>query len=190
MGAYDSIGLPVAGQPISSGNFGGKVRDAIIDLDRRVSSYDASTGVGKAFSTSNLVLSSASETVAVTITGQVFRAQLAYEATMRHPLSSGTATAMCNLRLRKTGLGGLDWGEFFRTQAGATNLVMSALGTIYLLNNTDNDITTDIVLTAQFSNWVTPQTLTLFATTASPRFLTLRPTGFAADFTGMGAVVS
>lgn len=37
MGNYDSIGIPISGQPISSGNYGVKVRDAIIDLDARVS---------------------------------------------------------------------------------------------------------------------------------------------------------
>jgi hypothetical protein len=40
MGAYDSIGLPVKGQPISSGAYGQKVRDAIIDLDDRVATVE------------------------------------------------------------------------------------------------------------------------------------------------------
>jgi hypothetical protein len=37
-----TIGLPIQGQPISSGNYGIKVRDAINDLDLRVAQIEAS----------------------------------------------------------------------------------------------------------------------------------------------------
>jgi hypothetical protein len=40
MGTYDTIGIPVKGQPISSGAYGIKVRDAIVDLDTRVSQVE------------------------------------------------------------------------------------------------------------------------------------------------------
>jgi hypothetical protein len=36
MGAYDTIGIPVGGQKVSTAQFGIKVRDAIIDLDARM----------------------------------------------------------------------------------------------------------------------------------------------------------
>lgn len=42
MGNYDDIGLPVKGQPISSGAFGIKVRNYIINLDSRVSAIEGS----------------------------------------------------------------------------------------------------------------------------------------------------
>ena len=42
MGNYDDIGLPVKGQPISSGAYGQKVRNAIIGLDARVSAIEGS----------------------------------------------------------------------------------------------------------------------------------------------------
>lgn len=42
MGNYDSIQVPVKGQPISSGGFGGPVRDAIVDMDMRVALLEAS----------------------------------------------------------------------------------------------------------------------------------------------------
>jgi hypothetical protein len=42
MGTYDDIGIPVQGQPISSGSFGLKVRADIIDLDRRMSIVEGS----------------------------------------------------------------------------------------------------------------------------------------------------
>lgn len=42
MGTYDDIGIPVQGQPISSGSFGLKVRADIIDLDRRMAIVEGS----------------------------------------------------------------------------------------------------------------------------------------------------
>lgn len=42
MGNYDDIGLPVRGQPISSGAYGIKVRNAIISLDTRLSTIEGS----------------------------------------------------------------------------------------------------------------------------------------------------
>lgn len=42
MGNYDDIGLPVQGQPISSGAFGIKVRNYLIDADRRLSTLEGS----------------------------------------------------------------------------------------------------------------------------------------------------
>lgn len=193
MGTYDSIGLAVPGQPISSGQFGVKVRDAIIDIDRRLAAIESTNAVGKVFSTSTLALTSSTETVAATIVGYTFQAGLAYEAFVRHPIRADVAGSVgdaVNLRLKKNTVGGTDWGEFFRSQAGPNGLVMSGSGTIYLLNATASDVTADVVLTAQYSGWVSPDSITLFATAASPRFLTIRPTGFAADFAGMGVAVT
>lgn len=42
MGNYDDIALPVKGQPISSGAFGQKVRNAIISMDTRLSTVENS----------------------------------------------------------------------------------------------------------------------------------------------------
>jgi hypothetical protein len=42
MGAYDDIQVPISGQPASSSLFGEKVRNSIIDLDRRVQAVEAS----------------------------------------------------------------------------------------------------------------------------------------------------
>ena len=51
MGAYDAlIGVPVQGQPISSGGYGIPVRDAIIDLDARVSVREAAEALPAAVS--------------------------------------------------------------------------------------------------------------------------------------------
>ena len=42
MGNYDDIGLPVKGQPISSGAFGIKVRNYLINADARLSAIEGS----------------------------------------------------------------------------------------------------------------------------------------------------
>jgi hypothetical protein len=191
MGAYDDIGLPVQGQPISSGTFGIKVRNAIIDLDRRVSAYDSSTGTGKAYSTTSLVLATTTETAGLTITGMVFKAGLAYEATMRMGLSSASAGTLCQCRVRKynaTPSSGADWGEFFRFE-GKGGSVMSCIASIFLINNTAADVTSDVNFVVQ-SSVAAANAITCFGSTTSPRYFTIRPTGFAVDYAGMGVQVS
>lgn len=193
-GTYDAlIGIPISGQPISSGAYGIPVRAAIIDLDRRLLAMESTNAVGKVFSTTNATLTSATETLVATIAGYTFQAGIAYEATMRYPVRADVAGSVgdtINLRLRKTNVAGADWGEFFRAIMGPNGLVVSNTSMIYLLNTTAADIVSDVAMTAQYSSWVSPDSGTLFATTASPRFLTIRPTGFAADFVGMGVAVS
>lgn len=189
MGKYDDIALPVKGQRISSGAFGIKVVNAIKDLDARVSAYDTSTGTGKAYSTSNLALSTTTETTALTITGMVFKAGLAYEATIRMGVS-GTSGNLCLTHVRKynaTPANGADWGEYFRFRAEPSPA--AAIGTLYLINNTAADITSDVNLTVS-SNVAASNAITCFATTASPRFFVIKPAGFAADYVGMGVQVS
>jgi len=192
MGSYDDIGLPVKGQPISSGAFGIKVRNAIIDLDRRVSSVDTSTGTGKVFSASPLTVATTTETAALTLTGMVFKAGLAYEASMRYGLYATASTTLVETRIRKynaTPSSGADWGEYFRfnsigTSAGGSQ---SCIGTIYLINNTSADITSDVNLIIQLS---AASSTTLQANSTSPRYFIIKPAGFAADYVGMGVQVS
>lgn len=45
MGNYDDIGVPVQGQPVSSGAFGVKVRNYLINADARISAIEGSQGV-------------------------------------------------------------------------------------------------------------------------------------------------
>jgi hypothetical protein len=192
MGNYDDIGIAIGGQKASASQFGIKVRDAIIDLDRRVSAYDASTGVGKVFAATSVSLGTASEVLGLTLTGQVFKAGYAYEAIMRAGVATASDGNVVNFRVRKwnaTPASGADWGEYYRfrgfTAAGTT---MSAYGSIYLLNATASDITSDVNLTYQAL--LTSPAASVTGLTATPRFFTIRPAGFAADYTGMGVQVS
>lgn len=195
MGSYDDIGLPVKGQPISSGTYGIKVRNAIIDLDRRVSSVDTSTGTGKAFSTSPLVCTTTTEVAALTITGMVFKAGLAYEVNMRFGLFTATAnTTVVNARVRKfnaTPGSGADWGEFFRwnSTGASASFTASCLGQIFLINNTAADITSDVNLTVA-PNVAAAAAATIYGSVTSPRFFIIKPAGFAADYVGLGTQVS
>lgn len=195
MGTYDDIGIPVKGQKVSSGAFGVKVRNAIIDLDRRVAAFDTSSNTGKASSTSQLVLSTTSEVAALTITGMVFKAGLAYEASMRYGLFTATInTTLVETRIRKynaTTASGADWGEYFRfnSPGSSSGGSSSAIGTIYLLNNTSADITSDVNLVVQ-STVAAANAATLFANTTSPRYFIIKPAGFAADYAGIGVQVS
>lgn len=191
MGAYDSIAIPVTNTPISSGNFGIKVRDAILDLDRRVSSVDTSANTGRASATSNLVLATTTETAALTVNGMVFKAGLAYEAEYKVGVLGATAGNTVVLRCRKynaTPSAGTDWGDYFRTEClvGSTR---AGGGKLFLLNGTASDIISDVNLTAT-SSAAGAAAITLSGTAVSPRWFVIKPTGFAADFAGMGVQVS
>lgn len=190
MGAYDDIGVAIGGQKASASQFGVKVRNAIIDLDRRVSAYDSTNNVGLAFSNSTLVLGSTTETAALTITGQVFKAGLAYEASIRQGCY-GTARLLLSMRVRKfnaTPSSGADWGEYYRyaTEGAAGSQAMANNATLILLNATAADITSDVMLTAAAS----AATINVIGSANSPRYFTIKPCGFAPDYAGMGVQVS
>lgn len=189
MGRYDDIGIPIGGQPISAGNFGQKVRDAILDLDARVSSVDTSTGTGKAFSSSSQVLATTAETVTLTIVGMVFVAGLAYEVQMRGGVAAATSGTLVNMRVRKTNAAGADWGEFYRFEGKGSGNPMNMVSSIYLINNTSSDITSDVALTGA-SSVAAANAITLWASVNSPRFFTIKPAGFASDYVGMGVQVT
>lgn len=196
MGNYDDIQTPIQGQNISSSLFGVKVKEAITDLDRRMSAYDASTGVGKASSTSQLTVATLVETIALTITGFTFRSGYAYEVKIRSGMSAATTGTLCNWRLRKGSsltLSGnsatnVDYGEYFRTVGNSGGVIM-VNGALYLLRSAGSDLTTDFCLTIQ-SNVAAANAISAYANSNSPRYMTITPTGFASDFVGMGVDVT
>lgn len=191
MGNYDAIQVPIGTQPISSGQFGVRVRDAIIDLDRRVSSLDPNTGTGKAFATSNLVLTTTTETAALTITGMTFVAGLAYQASIRSGMATAASGTQCNFRVRKynaTPASGADWGEYFRYVGAGTN-VIAVNGDLILINNTSADVTSDVNLTVT-SSAAAANAVTVYGSANSPRYFIIRPIGFATDYVSMGVQVS
>lgn len=191
MGLYDGIAIPVQGQPISSSNFGKKVRDAILDLDRRVASLDSSGNTGRAYGTSSLVLNNTTETAGLTIVNMTFKAGIAYQAEWKGGVVAGTAGNTVVTRVRKynaTPGSGADWGDLYRTE-GLVGSTRSAGGTLYLLNNTTNDVTSDVNLN-HVSSSSAASGITIAGSANSPRWFTIKPVGFATDYAGMGVQVS
>ncbi len=190
MGNYDDIGVPVTGQPVSKAQFGDKVIAAINYLDRRVSGFDGSSGSGVASATTSSILATTTETVLLTIPSFTFRAGFAYRVSIRFGIQSATAGTVCNLRLRKgTTAAGADYGEFFRYEGKGAAGVMSALGQFYMLRTATTDLTTAFCLTGQ-SSVAAANAITLWASSASPRYLVIEPAGFATTFAGLGAAVT
>lgn len=203
MGTYDDIGIPIKGQPISSGAYGVKVRNAILDLDRRMSSVDTTSNTGKAFATTNLLLTSGTEVAALTISNMTFKAGLAYEATMMMGLQT-TLTAIAansppfiSARVRKfnaTPGSGDDWGLYHRFSplpvgTNTASIPASCYASIFLLNNTAADITSSVnfnvaAASAAFSN------TSIVGNSSTPRYFIISPAGFAADFVGLGIQVT
>jgi hypothetical protein len=196
MGSYDYIQVPVQGNPISSSLFGARVRASIIDLDRRLSAYDASAGIGKSSANSSLVLNNNIETIALSILGFTFRAGYAYSVSIRCGLGVATNGTRCNFRLRKgstltisgTVATNADWGEYFRVTGVDANPVM-VNASQYLIRTASTDLTSDFSLTAN-SNVNAASSATVYANANSPRFMTITPVGFASDFVGMGVDVT
>lgn len=196
MGNYDNIQVPVQGQPISSSLFGVRARNAIIDLDRRMSAYDASTGIGKASATTSLVLATVNETAALVISGFTFRAGYAYQVNIRNGQATAADGTLCQYRLRKGGtltLSGAtatnaDWGEYFRVRGSGTP-VMMVNASQYLIRTAITDLTSDFCLTAT-SSVAAASACTVYGNANSPRFMTITPVGFASDFLGMGVDVT
>lgn len=200
MANYDYIGTPVSGQPVSKSQFGDKVIEAINDLDRRVSAYDGSSGSATISSASNLVLTTTSETILLTIPSFTFRAGFAYRASIRFGIQTATSGTVCNLRLRKgTSLGTLsgspltstvaDYGEYFRYEGKGAVGVMGAVGSLMLLRTATTDLTTGVMLSGQ-SSIAQANAVTLWAGASSPRYLVIEPAGFASVYAGLGVAVT
>jgi hypothetical protein len=113
---------------------------------------------------------------------------------MRCGVFGSAARNLMPARVRKfnaTPASGADWGEYFRFAAEGTvaGLTVSAIASIFLINNTAADITSDVNLTVA-AQVGTASYITVFANATSPRYFTIRPVGFAADYAGMGVQVS
>jgi hypothetical protein len=188
VGNYDSIQVPTYGQPISASQFGVPARDAIVDLDRRVSAFDGSTGIQVVASASSQVLATTAEVSILALVGFTFRGGFAYRANIRQGLASAVAGTLCNFRIRKSNASGTDYGEYFRAEGKGAS-VMSVLGSIYLLRSDPTDLNTSIVLTGQ-SSVAAASAITCYANATSPRYLVVEPVGFAADYAGMGVAVT
>lgn len=127
------------------------------------------------------------ETLSLTVAGVTFRAGWAYEVQIRGSVY-GTAAVQALFRLRKTNLAGADWGEYGRVRAEGTSagLSASALGSIVLVRSATTDLTADVALTIV----ATSGTVNVFASATSPRYVVVRPCGWATEYAGTGVDIT
>ena len=142
---------------------------------------------GTASSTSSQSGIGTTETATLTVSNMLFAAGWAYEASIRAGVY-GTAGLQCLFRLRRSTAGGTDWGEYGRARCEGTSAGNAAManGAIILLRSAASDLTVNVVLTATASS----STLNIFASSASPRYLLIRPIGLASDYAGLGVDVT
>ena len=142
---------------------------------------------GVAFSTTTQTGVGTTETATLTVSNMLFAAGWAYAVTMRAAVY-GTAGLQCLFRVRKSSAGGTDWGEYGRTRCEGTSAgnAASANGSLILLRSAATDLTATVVLTATASS----STLNVWASSASPRYLKIKPIGLASDYAGLGVDVT
>lgn len=129
-----------------------------------------------------------SETAVLTATSVVFRANVAYKASIHGGAFGDAAARLGSFRLRKTNAGGADWGEYYRIETKGISAAtgVPTTGTVYLIRNAGTDLTADVVVTLQAS----AGTVTWHASAATPRRLVIEPCGDAADYAAYGVNVS
>lgn len=128
-----------------------------------------------------------SEVVSLTVTGVTFKSGWAYEAHFRAAVY-GTAALQALFRIRKTNAAGTDWGEYGRVRCEGISAGTSAManGSLVLLRSAGTDLTAvDVALTVAGSG-----SISVFANAASPRYLVIRPVGYASEYTGCGVEVA
>lgn len=127
------------------------------------------------------------ETVSLTVSGVTFKAGWAYEVQMRG-LVYGTAAVQALFRVRKTNASGTDWGEYGRVTCVGTSAGTSIManGAIVLVRSASTDLTADVALTVVASSG----TVNVFASATSPRYLVVRPCGWASEYAGCGVDVT
>ncbi len=145
---------------------------------------------GIAYSPSTSAAIGTTETVVLTIPNMVFKAGKAYKVTMKAMMYGSVAGALGNFRVRKTNASGADWGEYGRTRCEGTNSG-SSVGVggspLYLTRSANTDLTADVVLTCSAN---TGNTVTLWASAATPRTFLIEEVGDAADYLGLGVDVT
>jgi hypothetical protein len=141
---------------------------------------------GQAFSSSPHSAFS-TEAVSLTVPGMVFKAGWAYRAYIRGLLYGNASGILVHFRLRQTGLGGADYGEYGRVETKGTAISTSVLvnGAVVLTRSAGTDLTTDVALCVSAGSG----TGTLYATSASPRYLCIEPIGPASEYLGLGVDV-
>lgn len=141
---------------------------------------------GQAFSNASQA-GIAAEVVSLTVSGMTFKAGWAYRAYLRTLVYGSAAGILVHFRLRQSNLSGADYGEYGRveTKGTAASFAVMANASLVLTRSAGTDLTTDVALTVTANSG----TATLFASSASPRYLCIEPIGPATEYLGLGVDV-
>lgn len=119
----------------------------------------------------------AGETLAFATAGEDYYANRAYRVYLQGGVRSTVANGAAQLRLRKTGVGGQDLGEFFRTGTQLANTVYGTHGQhVFTVGATT--VNASIALTVQAN----VNTQEFFATATSPREIVIEDVGAASRY--------
>lgn len=119
----------------------------------------------------------AGETLCFATPGEDYIAGRAYRVTMKGGVRTAAASAQAQLRLRKTGVGGQDLGEYFRYPMNVANSVHAAHGTREFTVGATT-VNASIALTIQANT----NTIDHFATATSPREIVIEDVGAASRY--------
>lgn len=125
-----------------------------------------------------------------------FKGGWAYEVTIRGQVY-GTAGVQAHFRLRKWQSSGspstwTDWGEYGRVAVYGPNISNSAQvgGDVTLLRTAATDLTATVALTCARNSGASGSLVNVFASTASPAYMIVKPLGPAVLYQGFGVEVS
>lgn len=133
---------------------------------------------GSSSSTSNSAAVGTTETVIVTISNFVWRANRAYRCEYGPSIVTSLTTNVGQFRIRKTNAAGTLWGNAGAHGPSGSSPPINAMGQFFVRRNTGSDLTATIVLTLQAQ---TSGTATQQGTADTPRYLTVVDVGHAAD---------
>lgn len=184
MGNYDDIAVPISGQPISSSAYGQKVRDAILDLDKRQGATETVvSGAAAALSTTaNQPLVSAANTDAlVQSLSYDFKKGYCYKISYswRMQINGGTSPFVVYSKLRRLNASGTLFfdpggvchiGSNFMQQSGFAIVKCSIA-----------DTTQTVALVGGFSTTGGPTSLDVESAPAAPKLIIIEKLGLDTD---------
>jgi hypothetical protein len=147
---------------------------------------DRSTYTYSVYSTAHGNIPGLDETELMVSTAFKWRFKTAYEVSFKCGLyATTTASTLINLRIRKgTTDAGTDLGEYFRVPIQNSQGVHQAEGTLIIYNDTNADITSNIVLTGH-GETTSPQ-WGRHASATSPSWLRIRKMGTSGNWAALG----
>lgn len=184
MGNYDSIASPISGQPLSSFAFGQRVRDAIIDLDKRQTGTEiVVSGAAAALATTSNqpLVSTANADTLIQSLSYDFKKGYSYKISYswRMQINGGTSPFVVYSKLRRLNAAGTLFfdpggvchiGTNFMQQTGFTIVKCSVA-----------DTTQTVALCGGFSTTGGPTSLDVESSPNAPKLIIIEKLGLDTD---------